>query len=107
MTFEEYQEQARKTAIYPGKYSVIYPTLGLTGEAGEVAEKVKKTLRGNKKFDADFKKLIIPEIGDVLWYLANLCEDLDLSLDTVAKYNLNKLEDRKQRGVIDSSGDNR
>lgn len=106
MTLNEYQKKARVTAIYSDP--VIYPTLGLAGETGEVAEKVKKVLRDSSGyFSAVKKEEIKKELGDVLWYLANLAEDLGITLDDVAQLNIDKLYDRKDRGVLGGSGDNR
>lgn len=104
MTFEEYQQAARSTALYPAEHQVIYPALGLVGEAGEIANKIKKTLRGDKELDRD---VLADEMGDVLWYLAALASDLDLNLDDVAQRNVEKLSDRKARGVIKGDGDRR
>ena len=104
--FDEYQRMARETAIYPGK--VTYPALGLNGEAGEVAEKVKKVLRDQDgHFNDESKKAIKKEIGDCLWYLANLAEDLEISLESAARDNYEKLKSRQARGKIQGSGDNR
>jgi len=103
MRFNEYQEEAKKTAIYPEQYKVVYPALGLAGEAGEVAEKVKKHIRDGVLKVEDLKK----ELGDVLWYVSALAADLDLDLDDVAAANLEKLRSRRARGVIVGSGDNR
>ena len=108
MDFKEYQSSARTTAIYPTKFNIIYPALGLCGEAGETAEKIKKWLRGGGETLTDEQlQLIKKEIGDVLWYVANLSEDLGFSMDEIAKENINKLLDRKERGVLHGSGDNR
>ncbi len=109
MEFDSYQIKARETALYPNLGSNnIYPTLGLVGEAGEVAEKVKKVLRDkNGKFDKESKDAIKKELGDVLWYLANLCTEFKFSLDDVASFNLEKLNSRKKRGNIQGSGDDR
>ena len=109
MDFETYQKQARKTAIYPDLgHNNIYPTLGLVGEAGEVAEKVKKVLRDKHGiFDDNSKQEIKKELGDVLWYLANLCSEFQFSLNDVAETNLDKLKKRAIRGKIPGSGDNR
>ena len=109
MDFDLYQIKARETALYPNLGSNnIYPTLGLVGEAGEVAEKVKKVLRDkNGKFDIESKVAIKKELGDVLWYLSNLCTELNLSLNDVAILNLEKLKSRATRGKISGSGDNR
>ena len=103
MRFNEYQEEASKTAIYPEQYKIVYPTLGLAGEAGEVAEKVKKHIRDGVLNVDDLKK----ELGDVLWYLAAIASDLGLNLDEVAEANLQKLRSRQARGVISGNGDNR
>ena len=109
MDFETYQKKARVTAQYPNLGSNnIYPTLGLVGEAGEVAEKVKKVIRDkNGIFDEDSKKSIKKELGDVLWYLSNLCNEFGFSLDDVALQNLEKLKLRLARGKISGSGDDR
>ena len=109
MDFDNYQIEARKTAIYPNKdKNFIYPTLGLVGESGEVAEKIKKVLRDNNgNFDYESKTAIKKELGDVLWYLANLCNELDFTLNEVAEENLEKLNNRLSRGKIFGSGDDR
>ncbi len=109
MDFREYQKKARKTAIYPNKgKNLLYPVLGLGGEAGEVLEKVKKLIRDkNYKIDKKFKEDLKKELGDVLWYLAAICSELKISLDDVAKLNLEKLYSRKKRNVLHGSGDNR
>lgn len=103
--FDLYQESAMSTAIYPRHFSVIYPALGLAGEAGEVAERVKKGIRDNGGlFDQDALK---KELGDVLWYVANLAADLEINLSEVAEANLQKLSDRAARKVLNGDGDNR
>ena len=109
MEFDSYQIKARKTALYPNLGSNnIYPTLGLVGEAGEVAEKVKKVLRDkNGEFDNQSKEAIKKELGDVLWYLSNLCTEFKFSLNDVALLNLEKLKLRSSRGNISGSGDDR
>ena len=109
MDFETYQKKARFTAQYPNLGSnYIYPTLGLVGESGEVAEKVKKVIRDKKGiFDENSKDAIKKELGDVLWYLSNLCTEFDISLDDVAQINLNKLKIRASKGKISGSGDDR
>tara|TARA_B100000927_G_scaffold270500_1_gene246704 strand:- start:1322 stop:1639 length:318 start_codon:yes stop_codon:yes gene_type:complete len=105
MQFNEYQTLAANTAIYPLASKVTYPALGLCGEAGEVAEKVKKNIRdgASETFKEDMKK----ELGDVLWYVSALARDLDITLEDVANANLKKLEDRKNRNKIKGSGDDR
>lgn len=109
MDFKDYQEKARITAIYPdiGK-NIYYPTLGLCGEAGEVAEKVKKIMRDDFGIISEEKrKELEKEIGDVLWYVAALCGELDISMDSVAEKNIEKLFNRRDRNVLHGSGDNR
>ena len=109
MNFNTYQNKARETAQYPNLGSnIIYPTLGLVGEAGEVAEKVKKVIRDNGGiFDNQAKIGIKKELGDVLWYISNLCTELNFNLDDVATLNLEKLEKRVSKGKISGSGDDR
>lgn len=108
MDFEDYQTQASKTAIYPDADAIIYPALGLTSEAGEVAGKVKKVLRDkNGMFTPDDRAEIAKEVGDTLWYIASLCTDLGIGMETVAQQNLDELNSRMARGVIGGSGDNR
>jgi NTP pyrophosphatase (non-canonical NTP hydrolase) len=109
MNFTEYQNLALATAIYPKKYETIYPALGLCGEAGEVAEKIKKSIRDGLHNwpDEQFKEELTKELGDVLWYISALASDLDISLNEIAESNLLKLASRKKRNVIGGSGDNR
>lgn len=103
----EYQSKAVSFAIYPDTYKVLYPALGLCGEAGEVAEKVKKQIRDNKHEGIFDRHGIAKELGDVLWYLSNTANDIGFSLQDIANMNVDKLADRKDRGVIKGSGDNR
>lgn len=99
----DYQRKAVSFAIYPDTHKVLYPALGLCGEAGEVAEKVKKQVR-----DGVFNRYeVAKELGDVLWYLSNIANDIGYSLKEVANINVDKLTGRKGRGVIKGSGDNR
>ena len=109
MDFNDYQERSRRTAKYPSiGHGVIYPTLGLTNEAGEVAGKVKKIFRDNEGIIGDHEKeALTSELGDVLWYLAQVCTELGLSLDKVAEENIKKLYSRLERGKIQGDGDNR
>ena len=109
MEMNSYQDAARKTAAYPDVGSnPIYPTLGLTGEAGEVADKVKKVIRDRGGvFDADTREAIKLELGDVLWYVAQLASELGYELNEVADANLQKLSSRAARGRIGGSGDQR
>ncbi|MDE6367155.1 MAG: nucleoside triphosphate pyrophosphohydrolase family protein [Muribaculaceae bacterium] len=108
MTLDEYQSAALKTAIYPSEMSIVYPTLGLTGEAGEVADKVKKTIRDNGgRFSDERRRQIALELGDVMWYAATLARDLGYSLDDIAAMNIDKIASRVERGVLHGAGDNR
>lgn len=107
MTFDDYQRLSRRTASYPPiGHAVIYPTLGLTNEAGEVAGKIKKVFRDKEGVitDAD-REALKAELGDVLWYLAQVATELDLSLDDIARHNLDKLMSRLERGAIGGDGD--
>ena len=109
MDFQEYQSKSRKTALYPDKdNNFIYPALGLTGEAGEVAEKIKKLIRDkNNIVDEKFKNDIQKELGDVLWYISQLATEFNLNLDNIAEKNIEKLYSRLERGVIGGDGDDR
>lgn len=106
MTLNEYQQQALETAIYPGRgQNLIYPALKLCGEAGEVAEKVGKALRDGAP--ADLRRLLVLELGDVLWYVAAMADEIGATLDEVAAANLTKLSSRAARGQLSGSGDER
>jgi len=111
LELEEYQRMTDTTAIYPeagdgSAQALAYVTLGLTGEAGEVANKVKKILRDSSGVVSDaVREDLLKETGDILWYLARLATELGASLGQVGQDNLNKLLDRKERGVIGGSGD--
>lgn len=109
LTFEDYQREAWKTAIYPNAGTdLVYPTLGLSGESGEFAEKVKKLIRDKgSKVDDEFRMEIMKELGDVLWYVSALAKTLNLKLGEVARINLMKLQNRQRRGKLGGSGDNR
>lgn len=107
-TLNEYQQGALETAIYPKEYKIIYPSLGLAGEAGEVCDKIKKIIRDNNcEVSDDKKREIAKELGDVLWYIATLANDIDYKLEDIARMNYDKLHSRQQRGVLGGSGDNR
>ena len=106
MEFNDYQNQAKNTAIYPKDKAVVYPALGLAGEAGEVANKVKKVLRDGTEIK-DVSKDIAAEIGDCLWYISVLASDIGWDLESIAKLNIEKLTDRANRGKLSGSGDNR
>ena len=105
MTLSAYQDAAT-TALYPERRGIEYTALGLVGEAGEVANKVKKMLRGDYGRE-ELRALLASELGDVLWYWAMLARELELSPDVIAQMNLDKLASRKERGVITGSGDER
>ena len=106
MNINTYQQHASETAIYKDK--LIYPTLGLAGEAGEIANKVKKILRDNSgNLQESVREDLICELGDVLLYVAALATDLNVELSEVANKNIEKLNSRKNRGTIGGSGDNR
>lgn len=101
MKFDDYQDKTGETAVYPEDSAISYLALGLNGEAGEVAEKIKKSIRDDKELELE------KELGDVLWYLARLADELGYDLSEVADTNLDKLLDRKDRGKIHGDGDNR
>lgn len=108
MNFSEYQQQTAKTAIYDPDIAIIYTTMGLASEAGEVAGKVKKVYRDNfGNFTETNIETISSELGDVLWYVAQLASALGLNLSEIAAGNIAKLQSREVRGVIAGSGDNR
>jgi NTP pyrophosphatase (non-canonical NTP hydrolase) len=109
MDFDAYQLKSRETAQYPdiGR-NLWYPALGLAGETGEVAERIKKLIRDHGGVvTPERRDAIKAELGDVLWYVAALCSELNLNLSEVAAGNLQKLSDRKARGVIKGEGDTR
>jgi len=106
--FNSYQRSASSTAIYPEQHKILYPALGLAGEAGEVANKVKKIIRdGPENMPDDWREQLASEIGDVLWYCAALASDLNLTLGMIAGQNEAKLRRRKDRGTLGGSGDKR
>jgi len=109
MDLNEYQKLAQMTAQYPGKgENLTYPALGLNGEAGEVADKLKKVFRDNHgNFDPERKEAIAYELGDCLWYIADLAIELGYTLETIAIMNITKLSSRAKRGLIGGDGDNR
>ncbi len=111
MDFNEYQQTANKTATYSKndqEYKLMYLSLGLAGETGEVIEKIKKIIRNDGAVVSEEKKhLLMHELGDVLWYLSQMAKELDVSFDEVAAANLQKLADRAARGAIKSEGDTR
>lgn len=110
LIMDDYQARALTTAIYPGRGEVMglaYAALGLAGEAGEVANKVKKILRGDRPLDETAKAVISKEVGDVMWYLAAVADELGVSLGEVAESNLAKLAARAEQGTIKGDGDDR
>jgi NTP pyrophosphatase (non-canonical NTP hydrolase) len=109
MLISEYQELSRRTATYPGAGdNIVYPTLGLAGEAGEVAEKVKKLLRDDDGvMSRERRGALAGELGDVLWYVAQVATEAGLDLEEIAQGNLDKLLSRQRRGVLSGSGDSR
>ncbi|MGH7192840.1 MAG: nucleoside triphosphate pyrophosphohydrolase family protein [Candidatus Saccharimonadales bacterium] len=110
MNFNDYQKRALTTVISEGNEfnDLLHWVLGINGEAGEVAEKVKKIIRDKGgKVSQDDKRELGKEIGDVLWYLAVFAHHLGIEFDDIATANLKKLADRQSRGVIGGTGDNR
>jgi NTP pyrophosphatase (non-canonical NTP hydrolase) len=113
MNLDEYQRAARSTAVYPTDFfipqelqGIYYTVLGLCGEAGETANKVKKVFRGD--FDIDeMRTKIAAELGGVLWYLAMAASELGYNLEEIAQLNLEELAERKIRGTIKGEGDER
>ena len=110
MELDDYQKKAIGTAFHPEKSRIIYPALGLASEAGEVLGKIKKWVRGDDG-DGDMSKermeALKGEVGDVLWYLAVLSNDLGFSFDDVARSNIYKLQSRKEKGTLKGDGDKR
>ena len=108
MELAEYQQLSRRTAEYPRAAWLSYPALGLAGEAGEVAEHVKKAIRDDGGEVSDARRAALAkELGDVLWYVAQLASELGLELEEIARENLDKLLSRQHRGVLSGSGDDR
>lgn len=109
-TFSEYDLVRAQYEVYPdaGNGNIYYPTLALCGETGEIAEKVKKIIRDEGgELTEHSRSEIVKELGDVLWYVSALARELGFSLETVARANIAKLEDRRVRGQLHGSGDNR
>ena len=110
MTLGEYQKKGMATAKYKNNYSqFMCAVFGLNGEAGEIAEKIKKNIRVNGEFkpNRELYDALILELGDLLWYVQSFADALCVSLEEVAQLNLDKLKDRAERNVIHGSGDNR
>lgn len=112
LTFNDYQQATANTAFYPeagtgSLMAILYVALGL-GEAGEIQGKIKKVLRdANGIITSDARKAILKEVGDLQWYVARMAMELNADLSDVATANLDKLDDRKLRGVIGGDGDDR
>lgn len=110
MKLNEYQEEASSTAIFPNELpdfldiGQVYTVLGQTGESGEIAEKLKKAIRED---DEMYIEEMRAEVGDVLWYLSQVCEEFDWEMGEIAKENIEKLADRQERGQLTGEGDNR
>lgn len=109
MTFDEYETHAAKTAIYPDRgENLIYPVLGLASEAGEVAGKLKKVIRDdNYEMTPEARERLVDELGDVLWYVAACCFELDVTMAETAARNVTKLHARNEQNTIGGSGDER
>lgn len=108
MEMNTYQKEAKATAIYPNDVNITYLALALCGEAGEVADKIKKVLRDKQgQFYVPDIAAIALELGDVLWYAANLANAIGYTLSDIAEINLQKINSRAQRGTLHGSGDNR
>jgi NTP pyrophosphatase (non-canonical NTP hydrolase) len=108
MELADYQRLSRRTAEYPREAWLAYPALGLAGEAGEVAEHAKKAIRDDGgEVGEERRAAMAKELGDVLWYVAQLASELGLELEEIAQANLDKLVSRQRRGVLSGSGDDR
>ncbi len=107
--FATYQRESRKTwSLIHTDHAIVYPTLGLVNEAGELAGKVKKIFRDKQgQISEEERQALKGELGDVLWYLTQICTELDLTLEEVAEANIEKLFSRLERGKIGGDGDNR
>jgi len=110
MDFDEYQEEASTTAIFPDKLpdfvtvGQVYTVLGQSGETGEIAEKMKKAIREDEE---EYVEEMRGEVGDVLWYLSQVCEEFAWDMSEIAEDNIDKLKDRQERGKLTGEGDNR
>lgn len=111
-SFNDYQTRTRETAIYPDKENgteraLNYLALGLTSEAGEVADKLKKAMRDGVENEAAFFDALARELGDAMWYIARLADEMNYSLSDIVALNQIKLNKRKQEGKLNGSGDER
>ena len=110
MDLHEYQKEATKTAIFPDELpnflniGQVYTVLGEGGETGEIQEKLKKSIRED---DEEYIEEMRAEVGDVLWYLSQICEEFDWNMEKIAQDNLTKLQDRQERGKLTGTGDKR
>jgi len=111
MNFNDYQVKSRKHAFYPNQNTpdaFRYLIYGITGEAGELAELFKHALRDEgDKINAERRRLIIKELSDILWYLANICTELKIDFNDVPEVGLKKIQDRLKRGTLSGSGNER
>lgn len=109
MKLKDYQEKCLETAVYPGVgENMFYPVLGLAGETGEVCENIKKAVRDDGGLiTKERKQTILKELGDVMWYISAVCSELGISLEDVAKTNIEKLASRKERNCLHGDGDDR
>ena len=108
INFDDYQSATTRTAVFPESIGLPYTALGINGEAGEVAELVKKLYRDFAGVpDKKFRHAAKQEVGDVLWYLAQFCRMAEISLEDCARENLEKLAARQERGTIHGSGNDR
>ena len=107
--FNTYQTESRKTwGVIPMNHPIVYPTMGLVDEAGEVAGKIKKIFRDkNGQITEEDRQSLKNELGDVLWYLTQICAELGLTLEEVAETNITKIFSRQERGKLGGDGDNR
>lgn len=108
-SMQSYQQFTRTTKVYTsfGYNAIVYTALGLAGEAGEVANKVKKVMRGDTEFTDDAKQEIAAELGDLLWYIARCADEIGYPLAEIAAMNAGKLRARQQAGTLKGSGDQR
>lgn len=109
MRNEDYQKATQEFALYPKKDAIDYLVLGLASEAGEVAGKLSKLLRGDFTEDQhqQWAEEMDKEMSDCLWFISQYCNETETSIGALMELNINKLRDRKNRGVIKGSGDNR
>lgn len=111
LTLKQYQAFTRTTAIYPKDTAIEYLTLGLVGEAGEIANKIKKVIRDSDSWTVEqykeSREEVVKELGDVFWYLVRIADEMGKDSEDIIKENMVKLQSRKERGTISGNGDNR